>query len=127
MAELHKRECVSCGAPIKIGATKCEYCGMVYEPDYWDGTIKYVPLHKGRRRLKARAEVPRELIPAISDDPEGIARYVRGTLVDQLAAGLAEVATVRISRDFSSMMRDVVIVEGKVWVEEPDYRTAWTE
>lgn len=118
MADLHKRECVSCGAPIKIGATKCEYCGMVYEPDYWAGTIKYVPLHKGRRRLTARAEIPRELIPAISDAPDEIARCVRGTLLDQLAAGLAEVATVTISRDRSSMMRDFVIVEGEVWVEE---------
>lgn len=40
---MEKRQCVSCGAPIKVGALKCDYCGMTYEPEYWAGMIKYVP------------------------------------------------------------------------------------
>ena len=127
MAELHKRECVSCGAPIQIGATKCQYCGMVYEPDYWAGTVKYVPIHKGRRRLVARAEIPGELTREMQSNPEGMARFVRGEIIDQLAAGLAEVASIKISQGFPDLMRDVVIVQGEVWVEEPDRRTAWME
>ena len=115
-----KRQCVSCGAPLPIGATKCEYCGMIYEPDYWAGTVKYVPVHMGRRRLRAKVRVDDYLMDAA--DKEAVARYVRGDLVNQLAAGVAEMMNLRMHHDPCAM---VTIVEGEVWVEEPDRRTAF--
>lgn len=117
---MKERKCVSCGAPIELGATKCEYCGMVYEPDYWAGTIRYVPIHMNRRRLKAAARVD-DWFPMNSESSDVVARCVHRDIVNKLAEGLAEFATYRMYHDPMSM---ATIVEGEVWVEEPDKRVA---
>ena len=117
---MDKRQCVSCGAPIPVGACKCEYCGMTYDPGYWAGTIQYVPIHAGRRRLRARAEVDDFVMGHL--DETALASHVRRDLVGKLAEGLSEMMSVRMHRD---PMRMVTIVEGEVWVEEPDRRTAF--
>jgi len=114
-----KRQCVSCGAPIKAGATRCEYCGMEYEPDYWAGTLKYVPIHVGRRKLVTKTRVPDELLAI---DQDMVAKSVRNDITKQLAEGLSEMVALRMEHDW---MHNVTVVRGEVWVEEPDKRTAF--
>ncbi len=114
-----KRQCVSCGAPIKVGATRCEYCGMEYEPDYWAGTLRYVPIHAQSRKLVAQTEVPNELLRIA---PEGMAKRARLDITHQIAEGLSEMIALRMSQDWT---KDVTIVRGELWVEEPDRRTAF--
>ena len=116
---MQERKCVNCGAPIPYGARRCEYCGMEYEPDYWTGTVKYVPIHVGRRRLAAEVRVPNELL---AFDSEMAAKMVRNDITNQIAAGLSEMVTLRMNHDW---IHDVTVVRGEVWVEEPDSRTAF--
>ena len=115
----NERKCVSCGAPIPYGARRCEYCGMEYEPDYWAGMIRYVPLHMGRRKIVAETEIPNEFL---KDAPEGIAKKARFDITHQIAEGLSEMVTLRMNNDW---IRDVTIVKGEIWVEEPDKRTVF--
>ena len=117
---MNKRECVGCGAPIPLGALKCEYCGMTYDPGYWAGTIQYVPIHTGRRRLKAAAVVDDIVMDHLNK--EDLARHVKYDLASKLAEGLTEMMAIRMNYD---PRRLVTIVEGEVWVEEPDHRTAF--
>lgn len=114
-----KRQCVSCGAPIKAGATRCEYCGMEYEPDYWAGTLKYVPIRVGRRKLIAEVQVPNELLEI---NPDMVAKRVRNDITNQIAEGLSEMVALRMNHDW---VHNVTVVRGEVWVEEPDSRTAF--
>lgn len=118
---MNKRQCVSCGAPINVGATKCDYCGMTYDPDYWAGTLIYVPIHTGRKRLAARAMVHDEILrgqePLVAD-------RMRHALAQKLADGLTEMMTIRINNDPISQ---VTIVEGEIWVEEADRRIAFAD
>lgn len=114
-----KRQCVSCGAPIKVGATRCEYCGMEYEPDYWAGTLRYVPIHMGRRKIVAQTAVPNDLLEIV---PDGMAEKARFDITHKIAEGLSEMITLRMSHDWA---KDMTIVRGEVWVEEPDKRTAF--
>lgn len=117
---MNKRECVSCGAPITHGALKCEYCGMIYDPDYWAGTLRYVPLHMGRKCLRARTMVDNFLMNK-DVDRKYVADRVRYDLTHKLAEGLSEMMTIRMNYDPKLM---VTIVDGEVWVEEPDRRAA---
>ena len=118
-----RRQFVSCGAPIELYAHKCSYCGMVYDDGYWTGAVQYVPLHMGRRKLVSKAEVPDMVLDHAKDrqNTERLASFVKSQIVDDLAKGLAEVATFKIWED---PMRMVTIVRGEVWVEEPDSRAA---
>lgn len=118
---LNKRQCVSCGAPIKVGAIRCEYCGMEYEPDYWAGTLKYVPIHTRSRKLVAQTEVPNELLKIATEE---MAKRARLDITHQIAEGLSELITLRMNNDWT---KDVTIVRGEVWVEEPDHRVALNE
>lgn len=117
---MNKRECVCCGAPIPLGVRKCEYCGMTYDPGYWDGTIQYVPIRTGRRRLHAAAAVDDIVMDHL--DKTDLARYVKHDLAGKLAEGLTEMMAIRMNYD---PCRQVTIVEGEVWVEEPDRRTSF--
>ena len=116
---MQERKCVSCGAPIPYGAMRCEYCGMQYEPDYWAGTLRYVPIRTGRKRLAAEVNVPNRLLEL---NPDGMAQQVRHDIVHQIADGLSEMVALRMSHDW---IHDVTVVRGEVWVEEPDTRTAF--
>lgn len=116
---MHERKCVSCGAPIPYGARRCKYCGMEYEPDYWAGTLKYVPIHAKSRKLVAQTEVPNDLLKIA---PEGMAERVRNDITHQIAEGLSEMIALQMNHDWK---HDVTIVRGEVWVEEPDKRTAF--
>ena len=118
MADLHPRKCVSCGAPIQLGALKCEYCGMVYDTDYWAGTVKYVPLRMGKKRLAARAQIDDMLLK----NNEAAANIVKRELVERIAEGLAEYMIIRMHYDPREM---VTIVDGEVWVEDPNDREIW--
>lgn len=115
----NERKCVSCGAPIPYGARRCEYCGMEYEPDYWAGTLRYVPIHAKSRKLVAQTEIPNEML-AIA--PEVMAKRARCDITHEIAEGLSEMIVLRMSHDWT---KDVTIVRGEVWVEEPDNRTAF--
>ncbi len=117
---MQKRECVSCGAPIELGSLKCSYCGMTYEPDYWAGTVRYIPIRKQSRCLRAKVTIDDFILDHA--DKEALARQTRHDLVGKLAEGLAELAAIRSHYD---PMRMVTIVEGEVWVEEPDRHTAF--
>lgn len=116
-----RRQCVSCGAPVDVGVTKCAYCGMVYEPEYWEGTVRYIPLHTGRKRLRARVMVEDRIMDGTVRN-DGIADYVRSGLVHNLAEGLSEMMTIRMNYDPCRM---VTIVEGEVWVEDPGHHAEW--
>lgn len=94
---MKKRECVSCGAPIEVGATKCQYCGMVYEPEYWAGIVQYVPYHVNMKRIEARAIVPDEYL--IHGDADALSNMAKRDVVRKLADALSEIATYRISKD----------------------------
>ena len=109
-----KRQCVSCGAPIQHGATRCEYCGMEYEPDYWVGALRYVPIRVKSRKLVAQAEVPNELLKVALED---MTEKVKFDITHKIAEGLSEMITLRMSND---LMKDVTVVRGEVWVEEPN-------
>ena len=118
---MEKRQCVCCGAPIQLYSNKCEYCGMVYEDDYWKGTVRYVPVHMGRKRLAARVALDDELTDRRGIPTEAVASYVKKDLVKQIAEGLSEMMTIRMEHD---IFHRVTIVEGEVWVEQPDRRAA---
>lgn len=94
---MEKRECVSCGAPIEVGATRCSYCGMTYEPKYWDGLIRYIPYHANMRRIETRTIVPDEYL--IYGDAEALSNMAKRDIVQKLAEVLSEIATYRISKD----------------------------
>lgn len=111
---MNKRQCVSCGAPIPLGALKCEYCGMTYEPDYWAGTVRYVPIRARTRRIAAKATLPRYVVDQ-SDDKELLGRYVKSDLSHAIAEALDDVMDVRVSMD---PIHDEIVVQGSVWVEE---------
>ena len=116
-----KRQCVSCGAPIPHGAMRCEYCGMEYEPDYWAGTLRYVPIHVKSRKLVAQTEVPNYLLAMNKD---AIADQVHRDITHQITEGLTEMITLRVSTDW---INEVTIVRGELWVEEPYGPTAFNE
>lgn len=97
---MKKRECVSCGAPIEVGATKCSYCGMTYEPEYWDGLIRYIPYHANMRRIEARTIVPDEYL--IYGDADAVSNMAKRDVAQKLAAALSEIATYRISKDLAT-------------------------
>lgn len=116
-----KRQCVSCGAPIPHGALRCEYCGMEYEPDYWAGTLRYVPIRMRSRHLCAEAAVDNSLLHVAGS--EAVANHVKSDLVHKLAEGLSEMMTIRMRHD---PRLDITIVRGELWVEEPDSRAMFT-
>ena len=93
----NERKCVSCGAPIPYGAMRCEYCGMEYEPDYWAGTLRYVPIRMRSRHLCAETKVGNDLIHIVG--AERAAKAVKGDLVHKLAEGLSEMMTLRMRAD----------------------------
>lgn len=119
---MDKRQCVSCGAPIKHGALKCEYCGMTYDPGYWDNTVRYIPLRMRSKRLRVRDAVDVHLLT--SDDNRHVASAIKRHLTVQLADALSEIMATRLTHDPISQ---ALIVEGEIWVEEPDKRTAFPE
>ena len=83
-----------------------------------NANIMGVELNLNQEYIKASVE---EIVKA-GADKDAVARYVRGDLVNQLAAGVAEMMSLRMHYDPCAM---VTIVEGEVWVEEPDRRTAF--
>lgn len=122
MSDSTRRQCVSCGAPIAVGALKCEYCGMTYDRGYWDGTVRYVPLRMHSKRLRARDAVDERLL--VSGDNSHVSSAIKRHLVGQLADALSEIMATRVTH---SPIEQAVIVEGEIWVEEPDRRTAFPE
>lgn len=111
---MNKRQCVSCGAPIEIGAHKCSYCGMTYDPAYWEGYIQYIPIRTERMKLRAKVELPADMTLRYGE--EAMARMAKRDITKQIAEGLSEVLKYRMSND---PFRDTVIVSGEVWVEKP--------
>lgn len=110
---MKKRQCVSCGAPIPLGAMKCEYCGMTYEPEYWEGLIRYVPIHRNCKQLCAEARVRREVVYIMGSDHAG--EMVRHELAHKIADALVEVMDVKVCEDYR---HDETVVRGSVWVEQ---------
>jgi hypothetical protein len=73
----------------------------------------------GRRRIVAQTEIPNDFLKTT---PEGVAKKARFDITRQIAEGISEVIALRMSNDW---VRDVTIVKGEIWVEEPDKRTAF--
>ena len=106
---MKKRECVSCGAPIEYGATKCSYCGMTYEPEYWDGLIRYIPYHVNMRKIEAKYRVSE--IDIAYSSKETLASMAKRAITDQLADALKEIVSYRMERDPATQS---IIVRGSV-------------
>ena len=106
---MKKRECVSCGAPIEIGATKCQYCGMVYEPEYWAGTVRYVPYHVNMRKIEAKYRMSEEDV--VYSNKETLASMAKRAITNKLADALTEIVSYRMERD---PVTQSIIVSGSV-------------
>ena len=108
------RKCVSCGAPIEVGAHKCAYCGMTYEPEYWAGYVKYIPIRTERMKMAASVEVPSDT--AFRFGEMYTAQMAKREITEKIAEGLSEVMKYKT---YADPIRDVLIVNGEIWVEKP--------
>lgn len=106
---MKKRECVSCGAPIEIGATKCQYCGMVYEPEYWAGIVRYVPYHVNMKRIEAKYRMSE--VDVVYSNKETLANMAKRAIANKLADALKEIVSYRMERD---PVTQSIIVSGSV-------------
>jgi hypothetical protein len=70
---------------------------MVYEPEYWAGTIRYVPYHANMKRIEARAAIPDEYL--IYGDADALSDMAKQDITLKLADALSEIATYRIGKD----------------------------
>ncbi|MBQ1789270.1 MAG: zinc ribbon domain-containing protein [Oscillospiraceae bacterium] len=106
---MKKRECVSCGAPIEVGATKCQYCGMVYEPEYWAGIVRYVPYHVNMRRVEAKYRMSE--VDIAYSNKETLTNMAKRAITGKLAEALRGIVTYNLERDPAS---ESIIVRGSL-------------
>ena len=114
-----KRECKSCGAPLKsIGFGKfiCEYCGSLYEEE--EGKIQILEIcREPVQTITTEIAVPRDMRDYMAE--EDISKYALKELTRQLAEGLSAYMRLKVTED---PFRSATIVRGDVRVIPPSHR-----
>ena len=116
----NKKQCSSCGAPLKSigwGKFKCEYCGTEYREDSYRDQVQFIQVNAPHcHTLVAKAMIDDYWIQA---DKELASKSITNQLTVSLADTLKEYLTIEEEIDPLNCRR---IYRGMIRVVPPDYR-----
>ena len=110
-----RTNCPNCGAPVKIGAAHCEYCGTEFETGYVRKL--YVDCRHGIQVVQNTRRITRELVASM--DPEELEKMMRYHIARDIAEYIMPLVEIETEEDIPM---DEYIVHSRIRVIDPAVR-----
>ena len=110
-----RTNCPNCGAPIKIGASHCEYCGTEFETGYVRKIS--VDCSHGIQVVQSKRRITRELVASM--DPEELEKMMRYHIARDIAEYIMPLVEIETEEDIPT---DEYIVNSRIRVIDPAVR-----
>lgn len=110
-----RTNCPNCGAPLKIGASHCEYCGTEFETGYVRKI--YVDCRHGIQVVQNKQRITRELVASM--DQEDLEKMMRYQIARDIAEYIMPLVEIETEEDIPS---DEYIVHSRIRVIDPAVR-----
>ncbi len=110
MLEKIEQNCLNCGAPLRRGASRCEYCGTMYKSDGNDAPLCSSDYICGTKTLYCSARIDNEMLLKCQDKAM---EYVKRNLSHALAKQIIDCIDLSTTEDLRSFSK---IIQGRVTI-----------
>lgn len=110
-----RTNCPNCGAPVKIGAAHCEYCGTEFDTGYVRKL--YVDCRHGIQVVQNTQRITKELVASM--DPEELEKMMRYHIARDIAEYIMPLVEIETEEDIPT---NEYIVHSRLRVIDPAVR-----